>query len=190
MKRFAIALIAADLLLAPSGIALAQSTAPAPANGPGQLGILQPSGVFVPVTAATSAEEAAAASAQAAKFSGKFDLTLNITIVSPIPAKNKVQCGGATVQVSGFGSGLQESIYQSVSGSQVAISGNKAVCHYVVYYLWSLLLPAVDTVNVTFTSASATDSDGNFRSTSSYNGISIKLPKNGATTTLAASLGL
>ena len=193
MKRFTIALIATHLLLTSGGIALAQSTGPAPSNGAGKLGILQPNGVFVPLAAKMSAEDAAAANAKATVFTGKFDVTLNITVVSPIPATNKVVCGDAFVDVVGSSITppiVQDSILQSVSGGAVAISGKNAVCHYVIYYLWSLLVPAQDTVTVSFGSASAMDVTGNTRSTNVFSNISLAVPKNGATTTLTASLGL
>ena len=154
---------------------------------PGILGYLDPhTGAFRPV--APPADDAAAELPPAAPFTGTITLTITVTLKTA--GLTNVLCSATTSVIDGLAS---PRIFDEDDTVLATGTGATRTCKLSIPYSWALLTQATDTMSTGYTvtgSASATGATPPLRSSSLSTLDTRKVPANGATTALTASVTL
>jgi len=154
-------------------------------NMPGVVRYLNRRGFLIPSTAQTLAQRAAAPPPEEpTDYSGIIKLFLDMSVISQdIPKDAKFDCS-VFIFVSGYDltTGLGDDITTQVFGEGVH-TGNKAICKFVIPYLWKLKVPKKDMMWAVGFEATFTD-EGYPRTIYTPYSAPISVPTNNSITNL------
>jgi len=172
MRRFLLHRLACASLFFTSLPALAQS-------GLAQSGLIQGTlntrtGLFLPRVSLVAPEALT-------KYTGTFNVTVNVTGASAFPSAQPITCGVTFSATDGNGDS-----YQEEATAIATRSGNAATCTMTLTYAWSLAAPATYGYSYSVTTFAASGAPS--RSSFAFPVVSAAVPAAGKTTALTIAV--
>lgn len=152
-------------------------------NNPGILGYLDPrTGAFRPVPPPATDDNAELAATTT--FTGTVTLTITITVKTSGIANFTCSAGVSTIDGT-----TSSTIYEEVATVTATGSGSTRTCNLSIPYSWSLTSASTDTMTTSYFVTGRSGATATVERTSNRSPLdSRKVPANGATTALTASV--